>query len=127
MILLIEKDEYKQKTMQKHLQIEGFNVFSEISGSKAIEIINALLPDIVLCNEKTKELSGYDIYNSIQKESRTKNIPFIFLSDFNLFNTPSDKLVDDQQIHLKYPSLVFHINKRLSQAGLYKKKDYYFT
>lgn len=126
-VLLIEQNENKRHAIQNYLQINGFHVFTESSAFKAIQDIKRLHPDMVLCNEKMTELSGYDIYNSIQKESQTKDIPFIFLSDFNLFNNPADPFIDDHQINLKYPSLIFHINKRLSQADLLKKEDYFFT
>lgn len=126
-ILLIEQNENKQRAIQNYLQIEGFDVFSETSANKAVETIKALLPDMVLCNEKMNNISGYDIYSTIKKESQTKDVPVIFLSDFNLFNNPADQFIDDHQINLKYPTLIFHINQRLNQADIPKNGDYYYT
>lgn len=83
-ILHIEDEDYFREDLSFMLKDAGFDVIGAKNGADALDIIKKECPDIVICDIKMPDVSGYDILKKIKGMGRRySRIPFIFLSAAN--------------------------------------------
>lgn len=80
-ILVIEDDELLGGIMVEKLKAEGFDVTLSKDGALGFQKISDMKPDIVLLDMVVPTLSGYEILEAKQKNSATKNIPVLVISN----------------------------------------------
>jgi len=61
----------------------GYEVRSVASGTLALASIRASQPDLILLDIKMPDLSGYEVCARLKADSRTQDIPVIFISALN--------------------------------------------
>ena len=79
-ILLIEDDPLLRESTVDFLEEEGFAVFEAKDGLEGIHKALNHIPDIILCDIAMPKFDGYQVYNTLQENSATALIPFIFLT-----------------------------------------------
>lgn len=79
-ILLIEDDAVLRENTAELLELSNYNVFTASDGKKGVASAIENLPDIVVCDIMMPELDGYGVLENLSKNTKTKYIPFIFLS-----------------------------------------------
>ncbi len=79
-ILLIEDDEILRESTDEFLQEEGFSVSTANNGLEGIQKALDEFPDIILCDIAMPKFNGYQVYKTLQENSSTSLIPFIFLT-----------------------------------------------
>jgi len=79
-ILVIEDDPTIRESICDLLEIEGFGVISADLGNKGIQIAQACLPDLILCDVNMPDVDGYSVLSALRQSSIAKTIPFIFLT-----------------------------------------------
>jgi DNA-binding response OmpR family regulator len=80
-ILLIEDDNMLAKVYKQHLSNGGYEVSVEKDGSKAIEKIKEIKPDLILLDVLLPSQSGIEILKKIKEEQDTSNCKVIILSN----------------------------------------------
>ena len=80
-ILIVDSDEQITSVIGLKLRKENFEVKTEFSAFKALELLKEFKPDLIISEMVLDELSGVDFLKRVKINPRTTNIPFIFLSN----------------------------------------------
>ena len=79
-VLVIEDNQDIRESTAEILELADYTVFSAENGKKGVELAQAHLPDIILCDIMMPELDGYGVLYMLSKSEQTAGIPFIFLT-----------------------------------------------
>ncbi|WP_319559185.1 diguanylate cyclase domain-containing protein [Marispirochaeta sp.] len=79
-ILLIESSNFEAEIYRKMLEHEGFEVFLEHQGTKALEQADTIRPDIIISEIFVSQMDGFQIRRRLLDSQDLKEIPFILLS-----------------------------------------------
>ncbi len=82
-ILIVDDDLNNLKILSATLSIQGYVVQSAISGSMALRIARATLPDLILLDIKMPDMDGYEVCQQLKVDQLTRSIPVIFISAIN--------------------------------------------
>ena len=80
LIMIIEDEEALALMLKYNLEKEGYDVWVEARGNKAIAEIEKRQPSVILLDWMLPELSGVDICKLIRSKPDIKNIPVIMLT-----------------------------------------------
>ena len=81
-IVVIEDDPGVIKVMKGLFPFLKINAQFAVNGNDGINLINEIIPDLVICDIMLPDIQGYDVLTAIKSNSKTYKIPFIFLSAF---------------------------------------------
>jgi DNA-binding NarL/FixJ family response regulator len=79
-LLLIDDDPNLILLVKDYLEFRGYNVTTAENGRAAIEVIEAQIPDMIICDVMMPEMDGYGLVKHIRQNPRTNKIPVLFLS-----------------------------------------------
>lgn len=79
-ILVVEDEPAIQELIAFNLKSAGYEVLRADNAERAMQMINEMLPDLVLLDWMLPRMSGVDFANTLRRESRTKTIPIIMLT-----------------------------------------------
>ena len=79
-IMIIEDEESIVTLVKYNLEKEGYKVFFNSNGEKAIEDIKENNPDLILLDWMLPNLSGIEICKILKTEKKYKHIPIIMLT-----------------------------------------------
>ena len=78
--ILIVEDEPDIRFLLKDILKEEYIVYEAEDGRKALELIEKIIPDIVICDVMMPNMSGLELCNTMKNTPATCHIPFIILS-----------------------------------------------
>jgi len=81
-VILVD-DNMANLTMGKNILKPYYEVYPAPSASKLFEILENVLPDLVLLDIEMPEMNGYQAIKKMKAEKRFTNIPVIFLTSKN--------------------------------------------
>ncbi|MBN2443917.1 MAG: diguanylate cyclase [Spirochaetales bacterium] len=79
-IVVAEDNPRLQELITKRLEKEGYEVYKADNGRQALELINKIIPDLIILDIKMPELDGYEVKRALSKQKLTETIPVIFLT-----------------------------------------------
>ena len=79
-VVVVEDDQASADVLQRRLQANGMVVSVAHDGRRGIELVEELLPDLVLLDVMLPDTDGYDVCLRIKSNTTTSPIPVIFLS-----------------------------------------------
>jgi response regulator RpfG family c-di-GMP phosphodiesterase len=79
-VVVVEDDQASADVLQRRLQANGMVVSVAHDGRRGIELVEELLPDLVLLDVMLPDTDGYDVCLRIKSNGTTASIPVIFLS-----------------------------------------------
>ncbi|WP_413167005.1 response regulator [Capilliphycus salinus ALCB114379] len=79
-ILVIEDDEPIRMSILELLTIEQFQGIGAEDGHQGLQLAKQEQPDLIICDIMMPDIDGYAVLYELQQDSRTANIPFIFLT-----------------------------------------------
>lgn len=79
-ILVIEDELPVRVNVVAMLKAEGFQVIAAEDGQAGVQTAQAHLPDLIICDITMPKLDGFGVLETLQQNSATSMIPFIFLS-----------------------------------------------
>ena len=97
-IMIIEDDPDVSTVMGDLLKVHGFEAHLFSSGEKALEVIEDLLPDLVVMDLMMPGMNGFDICGQIRSKNTTRNIPLIAITGYDSVENRSkifDAGIDD--------------------------------
>ncbi|ASU34772.1 response regulator [Mucilaginibacter xinganensis] len=77
-ILLIEDNDDIRENTAELLGLEGFCIIAADCGSSGLNLAEKHLPDLVICDIVMPGMDGYEVFDALKKNDRTRRIPFIF-------------------------------------------------
>ena len=79
-ILIIEDEVGLLEEIADLLSLEGHKTISAHNGQEGVVLARSHLPDLIICDIMMPEMDGYDVLETLQQETETDAIPFIFLT-----------------------------------------------
>ena len=79
-LLLIDDDPNLILLVKDYLEFRGYNVDTAENGREALEVLDSLVPDMIICDVMMPEMDGYALVKHIREEPTTNRIPVLFLS-----------------------------------------------
>ena len=81
--VLIVDDEAMNITALSYMLSQEYTIYVEKDGEGAIDTAQKLQPDLILLDIIMPEMSGFDVISKLKEDSRTKDIPVIFITSLN--------------------------------------------
>ena len=79
-LLLIDDDPNLILLVKDYLEFRGYNVDTAENGREALEVLDHLIPDMIICDVMMPEMDGYALVKHIREVPVTNRIPVLFLS-----------------------------------------------
>jgi CRP-like cAMP-binding protein/ActR/RegA family two-component response regulator len=79
-VLVIEDNNDIRENIVEILELADYEVTVAKNGKQGVDIATKGLPDIILCDIIMPELDGYGVLYLLNKNPKTTNIPFIFIT-----------------------------------------------
>lgn len=79
-VLVIDDSEEIREGTIEILRLAGYDAQGAKNGKEGVDLAQKIIPDVVLCDITMPELDGYGVLYLLQKNARTAQIPFIFMT-----------------------------------------------
>ncbi|PWS28767.1 transcriptional regulator [Pedobacter yonginense] len=79
-VLIIEDNDDIRESTAEVLDLAGYETFTAKHGKVGVDLAIKHLPDLILCDIMMPELDGYGVLYLLNKNPKTANIPFIFIT-----------------------------------------------
>ncbi len=79
-ILLVEDEKPLAENISLLLSGEGYEVIYAQNGLEALKISEDVIPDLILSDIMMPYIDGYELFQRIKKNNKTKFLPFLFLT-----------------------------------------------
>ncbi|TNF63088.1 MAG: DUF4388 domain-containing protein, partial [Deltaproteobacteria bacterium] len=79
-LLVVDADPRSLRVLEVSLRNAGYNVAGCPSVGKALEILHANKPDLILSDTTFSDLNGFEFVEQLRQNSEWSEIPFMFLS-----------------------------------------------
>ena len=79
-ILVIEDDRLTRDIILNLLLVREISAIAAADGRAGLQLAKEVIPDLILCDVRMPELSGYDVLAALRQDSTTATIPLIFLT-----------------------------------------------
>ena len=78
--VLVVEDEPEIRFLLKDILKEDYIVYEAEDGQEALDLIDKILPDIVICDVMMPNMNGLELCNKIKNDTATCHVPFILLT-----------------------------------------------
>jgi putative two-component system response regulator len=79
-IIMLVDDNMASLTMGKNILKDKYNVFPIPSGEKLFDILQKVVPDLILLDVAMPEMDGYEVIKKLKANRKTQDIPVVFLT-----------------------------------------------
>ena len=93
-IMIIDDELVSLEFLESILKKENYQVISVKEGLKGLEVMETILPDLILLDIMMPDINGFDLCKMIKTNERLVEIPIIFFSAYN----ESDNIVKGFQL-----------------------------
>jgi two-component system phosphate regulon response regulator PhoB len=79
-ILVVEDEEDIRELLKYNLEKEGYQVSGVATGEEALQVVETLLPDLILLDLMLPGIDGLEVCRKLRGEAQTKHVPIIMLT-----------------------------------------------
>jgi len=79
-ILVVDDDPAVQRMMNRILGRAGYNVRTAHDGEEALDIMTAILPDLIVLDLSMPKLNGFEVAARLKEKQQTQDIPVILIT-----------------------------------------------
>lgn len=79
-ILVVEDDTHMREGIQDTLETHGYEVWTARDGSEGLQVLETLVPDLILSDIAMPTMDGYEFYEAVRRNPHWALVPFIFLT-----------------------------------------------
>jgi CheY-like chemotaxis protein/GGDEF domain-containing protein len=116
-IMIIDDEHFFVAGLQEILGKAGYKIFQEANdGMTALQKIKEKLPDVVIVDIHMPFMSGYEIIGRLKESFRTKDIPILIMSAYNVDQNKLEEFGQIQAIPV--------VSKPFNEQEVVKKIDY---
>jgi len=80
-ILIVEDDPDTAEMLRAYFETQGYQILTAAWGSEAIEVCRDTVPDLIIEDIRLPDIDGYQVVHELRKNTRTSNVPIIFLTE----------------------------------------------
>lgn len=80
-ILFVEDESVLQKTFEKTLREEGYEMISALDGETGFNLAKKEKPDLILLDLILPKINGFEVLKKLREDPETKEIPVIILTN----------------------------------------------
>jgi len=88
MVLLVDDDQLLLDVLKMLLQAEGYDVITANDGPKALSLVKAVTPDLVISDIRMSPMSGIELLRNIRREHAA--LPVIMLTAYASSKTANE-------------------------------------
>ena len=132
-ILAVDDEPVNLKVIQNNLELTGFSVYTANSGVQALEMCDAVRPDLILLDVMMPRLNGFETARRIRIKYPKEVLPIIFLTAKDQVKDLMDGFVVGGNDYITKPiskneilaRIGFHLDLRRSQRRLQAAEESY--
>lgn len=79
-ILVVDDEAEACEALKRFLEMNEYEVCVAMDGKSALEAVESEQPDLILLDVKMPGMDGYEVCRRLKSESKTSDIPIVFLS-----------------------------------------------
>jgi two-component system, cell cycle response regulator DivK len=79
-VLYIEDNKDNMTLVRRVLEVEGYEVIGAENGAEGLAKARSLSPDLVITDINLPDIDGYEITETLKKETKTAHIPVIAMT-----------------------------------------------
>jgi two-component system chemotaxis response regulator CheY len=79
-VLIVDDDVAFRSVLTELLEAEGCTVYVAENGKRALEVLEVILPDLVLVDLMMPVMNGWDFCSALERSSQLADIPLVILS-----------------------------------------------
>ena len=79
-ILIVEDEDFVTELLRINLTRRGYEVITAASGEEAVEVLQSVIPDLVLLDIKLPGIDGWEVCNRIKGNPSMNSVQIIVLS-----------------------------------------------
>ena len=88
--LVVDDSMLIRHTVCRFLEDRGFRVESATNGLEALEMLNAIHPDIIVTDLQMPKMDGLELIQALQAKPQTSEIPVVVLAGKNQPERPAN-------------------------------------
>lgn len=112
-ILIVDDTPDNLRLLSALLLEKGFKVRKAINGERALQAVEASLPDLILLDVMMPDMQGYEVCRHLKESEKTRDIPIIFIS---ALNDGFDKVLAFDVGGVDYITKPFHVPEVLARV-----------
>ena len=126
-VLVIDDEEGLRQVVRAALGASGFEVIEAADGKKGLELARSQQPNLILCDVHMDGMTGYEVLESLHKESTTTSIPVILMTgvmkDYSSVRHAMEIGADDYLMKpFSVDDLITAVNVRLEKNQMLVRK-----
>jgi cellulose synthase/poly-beta-1,6-N-acetylglucosamine synthase-like glycosyltransferase/CheY-like chemotaxis protein len=79
-VLIVEDDFIQRELMAACLKMIGCQVLTAINGADALQHLNGVIPDLIICDLQMPQVGGLELLQALRASPDTESIPFIIVT-----------------------------------------------
>ena len=83
LILFVDDEIETLELLKRALEDRGYAMLTAKSGSEAIDLLKTNVPDLIIADLRMQPMNGFELFQSVKKNSRFSKTPFFFLTAVN--------------------------------------------
>jgi len=113
-LLIIDDDEALRATLKLYLKDEGYELYDADGGKSALDQLESINPDLVLCDIKMPDMSGLDVLEKIKEYN--SNIQVIMITAFNDVSSTISAMQKNAFDYVTKPLDIPNLKEKLKKA-----------
>lgn len=102
-VLIVEDNELNLKLFRDLLEAHQIGALEVRDGTKAFEVAEKEIPDLILLDIQLPHISGFDIAKQLKGNDRTKSIPIIAVTAFAMQDDEDKILATGCEAYMSKP------------------------
>jgi signal transduction histidine kinase/ligand-binding sensor domain-containing protein/DNA-binding response OmpR family regulator len=120
--VLIVEDDADIRFLLNDILKDEFIVYEAADGRKALELIEKVIPDIVICDVMMPNMSGLELCNKMKNAPATCQVPFIILSSRGSEDHHMEGYEVGADAYIAKPFQTAHLKLRIRKLLEYRQK-----
>lgn len=113
-LLIIDDDEALRTTLKLYLKDEGYELYDADGGKSALDQLESINPDLVLCDIKMPDMSGLDVLEKIKEFN--SHIQVIMITAFNDVSSTISAMQKNAFDYVTKPLDIPNLKEKLKKA-----------
>ncbi|MEO6546996.1 MAG: two-component regulator propeller domain-containing protein [Ferruginibacter sp.] len=120
--ILVVEDDWDIRFLLKDILKDEYLVYEADDGRKALELIEKILPDMVICDVMMPNLNGLELCNMMKNAPATCHVPFIILSARGSEDHHMEGYEVGADAYITKPFHTAHLKLRIRKLLEYRQK-----